>query len=95
MKILQKLRLVGSHDDSESPSEPSQGVSSTDVLTATTLDVDSESDTRVSEKKGVVEAASVSHGGSGSSHNSTSSFARESIPIECDIGKLQDSGVNI
>ena len=85
--FFQKKSKPGSHDDSDNPPDPFQGVSSTDVHTATTVDVESESDASVSENEGVVEAASVSHGGSGSSCSFTSSIARECIPIECDIGK--------
>ena len=86
-------KFVGSHD---SPPGPSQGVSSIDV---TTVDVENESDTSISENEGaLVEAGSVSHGGSDSCCSSTSSstsVARESSSIECDIGKIQDSGVDI
>ena len=67
---------------------------STEVLT-TTLNVESEPDVTVSENEGEVEAASesLSHGSSCGSTSSTA--ARESIPIVCDIGKLQDSGVDV
>ena len=58
--------------------------------------MESESDDSVSENEGaLVEAASISHVGSSSCSSSTFNIERQSIPIEYDIGKLQDSGVDI
>ena len=69
---------------------------STDTsVPSTTLDVESESDASVSDDDGVVEAALVSHGGASSICSSSSSAAGETTPIVCDIGKLQDSRVDI
>ena len=69
---------------------------STDTsVPSTTLDVESESDASVSDDDGVVEAALVSHGGASSTCSSSSSAAGETTPIVCDIGKLQDSRVDI
>ena len=70
---------IGSHDD------PPDRVSSIEPA-ATTLDVESESDASASESEAI---DSVSHG------DSCSSPGTSSISIECDIGKLQDSGVDI
>lgn len=62
---------------------------STDVRTAITVDVESESDAgNESEADAGVSASSVSHGVSDSS-------LRERMPLESDIGKLQFSGVDI
>ena len=65
------------------------------VTTTTTLNVESEPDVTVSENESEAEAAfeSVSHGSSCGSTSSTA--ARESIPIVCDIGKHHESGVDI
>ena len=69
---------------------------STDTSVAsTTLDVESESDASVSDNDGVVEAGLVSHGGASSTCSSSSNAAGETIPIVCDISKLQDLGVDI
>ena len=87
LQVIWKLQKnVDSHDDS--PPDPSESILSTDVCTATTADVECESENSEVDDP----AASVSHG---NSDYSQSSSAQECYPLECDIGKLQASGVDI
>ena len=93
--IIREMKLhkpVDSHKDDESPPDSSLSASvSTDVHTATSVDVQSESDAESESEADVgVPASSVSHGTSDSSGS-----AGEHMPLECDIGKLQVSGVDI
>lgn len=86
-----KLQLIiDSHRDDQSPADSSLSASvSTDVRTAITVDVSDAGNE--SEADAGVSASSVSHGAS----DSSLSNARERMPLECDIGKLQFSGVDI
>ena len=84
---VQNEIFVGSQNNSDSTYQGAD---------TTTVRVESESDDSVSENEGaLVEAASISHVGSSSCSSSTFNIERQSIPIEYDIGKLQDSGVDI
>ncbi len=89
-EINNETTIIGSQDDSTSPLDPSEDVPSSDVPICITADGENELELGGSLSDSDGDGDSVVQSASGGASGSVTSSE-----IECDIGKLQDSGVDV